>query len=201
MIIYSHRINTVKDMKGLPGGLGAEIDVRDHRDALVAAHDPFIGGESFEEVLSAAWQRPLIINMKCEGIETAVISTLAKYNIENYFLLDCTFPAIVKLCSRGFTKIALRFSEFEGLDTLVKMQGKAKWVWADCFTKQPFSFSNFMGIKKLGYKICLVSPDILGRPGQIKQIVGWLKSKKCFPDAVCVKFAHKDPWAEIEKLY
>lgn len=200
MIIYSHRINTIKDMKGLPDGLGAEIDVRDYKDNLVAAHDPFIGGELFEEVLNAARQRPLIINVKCEGIETAVIELLAKYNIENYFLLDCTFSAIVKLCNQSFNKIAIRFSEYEGIDTLVNMQGKAEWVWADCFTKLPFDVKEFSEIKKLGYKICLVSPDILGRPVQIKPIINWLKSNNCFPDAVCVKLANHGLWAGVYNL-
>ena len=35
--------------------------------------------------------------------------------------------------------IAIRFSEFEGLDTILNMKGKVKWVWVDCFTKNPLT--------------------------------------------------------------
>jgi hypothetical protein len=198
MIIFAHRINTINEMKALPDDIGAEIDVRDYRDCLVAAHDAFVGGELFEDVLSVANQRQLIINVKSEGIENEVIRILTEYNIDNYFLLDCSFPAIVKLCKQGIGKIALRYSEFEGMDTLVNMKGAAEWVWVDCFSKNPFELNNFIKIKNLGYKICLVSPDLLGRPEQISHMVDWLKLKNYSPDAVCVKSMNIKHWMQIK---
>jgi hypothetical protein len=194
MIVFAHRINTVKQMSVLPEGVGAEIDIRDYKDKLVAAHDAYMGGELFEDVISVSKGRPLIVNVKCEGIEDDVIGILSKYKTEDYFLLDCTFSAIVKLCAKSFTRVAIRFSEFEGLDTLVNMKGKAGWVWADCFTKLPFDKKNFNEIKNLGYKICLVSPDLLGRPEQIDEFVNWFRLNNCMPDAVCVKMKNKGIW-------
>ena len=38
------------------------------------------------------------------------------------------------LSDKGEKNIALRYSEYEGLDTVEKMQGKGDWVWVDCFT-------------------------------------------------------------------
>lgn len=197
MILYAHRINSVVEMLSLPRNMGAEIDVRDFMGSLVASHDPYIGGDQLIDVLEVSINRPLILNIKSEGIEEDVIKVLKKRNITNYFILDCTFPAIVKLINKNFTKIALRFSEYEGLDTLVNMQSKAEWVWVDCFTKLPFDKGNYTKIRSLGYKVCIVSPDLLNRTEEIEQVGNWLKINNFIPDAVCVKYKFQDKWAPI----
>jgi len=188
-------------MKALKKELGAEIDVRDHNNTLVVSHDPYTGGELFDEFTKELSERHLIINIKSEGIEKDVIEILEHNNVKNYFLLDCTFPAIVKLIEKGFDKIALRFSEYEGMDTLKMMQGKVQWVWIDCFTKRPFTARQYKLIKNLGYKTCLVSPDLLLRPEQIQVYIDELKSIKCVPDAVCVKKEYVVEWKRFYKNY
>jgi hypothetical protein len=38
---------------------------------------------------------------------------------------------IYLLSRQGEKNIALRFSEFESIDTILNMKGKANWVWID----------------------------------------------------------------------
>ena len=64
---------------------------------------------------------------------------------------------IKTLVDMGEKNIALRFSEFESIDSLIKMKGKVKWVWIDCFTKLPLTYLNYKQLKGLDYKLCLVS--------------------------------------------
>ena len=107
------------------------------------------------------------MNVKSEGIEFSVIEYLKKYKIKNYFFLDCTFPMINILSNQGEKNIALRFSEFEGLDTIKNMNGTVNWVWVDCFSDFTLDKSSYQFIKNFGYKICLVSPDLLNRENDI----------------------------------
>ena len=54
--------------------------------------------------------------------------------------------------------IALRFSEFEGIDTILNMSDKVKWVWVDCFSKLPITQENY---KFLHLQILLLESHIL----------------------------------------
>ena len=72
---------------------------------------------------------------------------LKKYNIKNYFFLDSSFPMINLLSSSGEKKIALRFSEYEGVDTIVNMKNKVNWVWVDCFTEFPLNDKIYQILK------------------------------------------------------
>ena len=64
-------------------------------------------------------------------------------------------------------KIALRLSEYEGLETLEKMAGKIKWVWIDSFHKFYLTPQIMDLITKWGYKTCLVSPELQKRPEEV----------------------------------
>ena len=92
------------------------------------------------------------MNIKSERIEWNVLKLLKKYNINNYFFLDSSFPMIYQLSTTGEKNIALRFSEFEGLDTIIKKKDKVKWVWIDCFTKNPLTFEIYNQVKRMKEK-------------------------------------------------
>ena len=55
----------------------------------------------------------MILNIKSERIEYKVLNLLQKYNINNYFFLDSSFPMIYQLSEEGEKNIAVRYSEFE----------------------------------------------------------------------------------------
>ena len=71
----------------------------------------------FEEYLKHYDHGTMILNIKSERIEFRVLELLKKYKVEKYFFLDSSFPMIYLLSEQGEKNIALRFSEFEGLDT------------------------------------------------------------------------------------
>jgi hypothetical protein len=194
MMLIAHRINTISALKKLPENFGLELDLRDHEGRLILQHDPFENGEDFEEFLKFYKHGLLILNIKSERIEWKVLELLNRYSVSNYFFLDSSFPMIFQMSEKGENNTALRFSEYEGMDTLVAMENRAKWVWVDCFSKLPLSQLIYKRLKALGYKICLVSPELQGRPHDILNYRDYLRCESIFVDAVCTKQANFDKW-------
>ena len=200
MKFIAHRINTKKELKNISEQYGAELDLRDSVDGKIYInHDPFILGEDFEEYLKEYNHGTMILNIKSERIELRVLELLKKYNIKDYFFLDSSFPMIKLLTDNGEKKIALRYSEFEGLDTLEKMQEKVDWVWVDRFTKLPLNNEIYNKIKKMGYKLCLVSPELQGQPEKIEKYAEQIKKEKIIFDSICTKVYNIEKWREILK--
>jgi hypothetical protein len=138
----------------------------------------------------------MILNIKSERIEYNVLKLLKKYKINKYFFLDCSFPMINSLSNSGEKNIALRFSEFEGIDTIINMKNKVNWIWVDCFSKFPLSIDNFYLLKSMGYKLCLVSPELQGHSKNIQDKL--IEKMKLIPfDAICTKNSKK--WKKILK--
>ena len=195
MEFIAHRINTVSELKELPSKYGVEIDLRDNLNGGVyIAHDPFIPGEDFDTYLQNYKHGTLILNIKSERIELKVLQLLRKHEITKYFFLDSSFPMIQTLANKGEKDIALRFSEFEGVDTLRAMQGRVNWVWVDCFTQLPINYSLYMQFKKMKYKLCLVSPELQGRDSDIEKYKTYLAEQKIVFDAICTKQYNVSRW-------
>ncbi|MBM3282679.1 hypothetical protein FJY90_00360 [Candidatus Gottesmanbacteria bacterium] len=190
----AHRVNTVKELLQVPYQLGIEVDLRDSGNKLYMHHDPFSQGEGFENYLKQYRHGTLILNIKSEGIEWKVLELLNGYSVNNFFFLDSSFPMILKLINNGEKRIALRFSELEGIDTISLMKGKAEWVWVDCFTKIPINNENYKIFKEWGFKICLVSPDLVGRAEDIPGYKKYLATENIIPDAICTKIFNIDMW-------
>ncbi len=121
----AHRINKISDLKSLPTSFGVELDLRDYNGKIVLEHDPFDyqSSDDFEEYLRHYHHQTMILNVKSERIEAEVLNLVKKYQVVQYFFLDSSFPMIVKLASNNEKNIALRFSEFEGLDPIRNMAG------------------------------------------------------------------------------
>ncbi|MBR4656119.1 MAG: hypothetical protein IKO68_06020 [Oscillospiraceae bacterium] len=195
MIYICHRINKKAELQRIPKEYGVELDLRDALDGSVyLEHDPFKLGEDFETYLSDYRHGLMILNIKSERIEEKVLKLVKKAGVSQFFFLDCSFPMVFALSNAGIKNIALRFSEYEGLDTLRSMAGKISWVWADCFTKCPLTEEGYHELKNLGYRICIVSPELQGRPQDIEQYAAFLQERSMTPDAVCTKFANLPIW-------
>ncbi len=195
MIFFAHRINLTEELKKVPLSLGVEIDIRSEGNKIIVTHDPFASGIELKEYLLNINERPIIFNIKCEGLEHTVLDLALKYNIEQYFFLDCSFPMIQKLYNDlNFKKVALRYSEYEGFETLTLMSHRADWVWIDCFHNNILTIENYVKLKSLGYKICVVSPELHGRPEQINIFIDFFKKNKILPDAVCAKLTYFNIW-------
>lgn len=196
MLYICHRINTMAELERVPDEYGVEVDLRDDLEGnIYIEHNPFTKGENFEEYLKRySSDKEMILNIKSERIEYAVLELMDKYQISSYFFLDSSFPMIFALSKLGNSHMAVRFSEYEGMDLLENMAGKVEWVWVDCFTKMPLTLKNYKKIKQLGYKICIVSPELQGQPEKIETYAEYLKREKLIPDAVCTKQYNIELW-------
>ena len=195
MEFISHRVNTVKDLKNTPIEFGVELDLRDNIDgSIYINHDPVVLGENFEDYLREYHHGTMILNIKSERIEYKVLELLKKYNIEKYFFLDSSFPMIKALTDQGESNVALRYSEFEGIDTIKLMSGRAKWVWVDCFNSFPLEEDTYLKLKNMGYKLCFVSPELQGQPEKIEGYADNIKKRNINFDAICTKLYNIDGW-------
>ena len=195
MEFIAHRINTLEELKALPYEYGVELDLRDDLNGRVyIQHNPFEKGEDFEEYLKAYHHGTMILNIKSERIEHKVLELISKYDVKSYFFLDSSFPMIKLLSDIGEKNIALRFSELEGLDTIRNMAGKATWVWVDCFTRLPIDKYSYKELKNLGYKLCMVSPELEGQPEKLEDYKAFLLENGIVMDAVCTKVYNVERW-------
>lgn len=192
----AHRINTVAALADIPTEFGVELDLRDRGERLILQHDPFTDGEDAEPFFAKYKHGTLILNIKSERIEFRVLELMQKYKIENYFFLDSSFPMIYQLMKRGEIRTAVRFSEYEAIDTVMKLEGLVEWIWVDCFTYLPISSEVYKQLKKANFKLCLVSPELQGRPEDIPVYRDQLKKDGIVFDAICTKHANIKLWRE-----
>lgn len=195
MQFCAHRINKIEELKNISPKYGIEIDLRDnlHGDVYLA-HDPFINGELFSDFLQHYKHSFIILNIKSERIEYRILDLLKKYNITNFFFLDSSFPMIYKLSNEGIRNVAIRFSEFEGLDTVLNMKGKIDWIWVDCFTKNPLTKETCKILKKSGFKICFVSPELQNQYEKLKEYKEYFENENIIVDMICTKSYNIDKW-------
>ena len=162
MIIIKHKVNTVQELKESPPKLGIEIDVRLFGKRLILHHDPFQDGDVLEDFLKHYQHAFVIFNIKSEGIGGEVMRLAEKFGIKDYFLLDVSFPFIIKYIQQGVSKLAVRYSEYESAETCLNLKGKVEWIFVDNFTHLPLQNEAFSELKK-HFKICIVSPELLKR--------------------------------------
>jgi len=194
MQFIAHRINTIAELARVPVHYGVEIDVRNNGKTLILQHDPFLKGEELERYLQHYRHGTLILNIKCERTEFRALELLKRSGISDYFFLDSSFPMIHMLSSSGERRIALRYSEFEGLDTLMAMKGRVDWIWIDCFSRFPIDSESYSLLKAAGYKLCLVSPELQNRVNDIVLYRDYLRINHIEVDAVCTKLHHIKTW-------
>ncbi len=185
MLKIAHRINTIEQLKNTDKSYGVELDLRPEANRIVIHHEPFAGGEDFEEWLKYYDHKFIILNTKAEGMEERLIGLMEKHNIEDYFFLDLSLPYLIKYMRKGVSRIAVRFSEYEPLDFVMGFAGKVDWVWIDCFTSLPLNAENYR-ILKGAFKLCLVSPELQGYGVErISEFKMQLQNMEV--DAVCTK--------------
>ena len=128
----------------------------------------------------------IILNVKSEGIEKKTIALAEKYGIRNYFLLDASPPFIIKLTDEGVRKLAVRYSEFESIETALLMKNRVEWLFVDTYKKLPLDRKV---MAKLGgkFRVCVVSPELWGRQGEVAAYRKQLEKEGITLDAVLTK--------------
>ena len=196
MKLIAHRRNTLAELNATPREYGVEVDVRSSGDRLIIQHEPFAEGEPFDDWIAAYRHGTLILNVKEEGLEDRLIARMRRRGIEDYFFLDQSFPFLVRTSARGERRSAVRVSEFESIDTALALAGRIDWVWVDLFSRFPLDRAAWLRLTAAGFRLCLVSPELVGRPGDAeiadlrRQFAGWGVE----PDAVCTKLAAIPAW-------
>ncbi len=193
MIIVDHRRNTTELLRLTPNNYGIEIDIRSSNNTLIVHHDPFEEGIALEDLLREYNHSLLILNVKEEGLEDRVLKLIQNFSIESFFFLDQSFPFLLKTALSGEPRCAIRFSEYESIQTALNLKGKIEWVWVDTFTKLPIDKLQYHELKAAGFKLCLVSPELQGHSLQVlADIKTQLTANELSFDAVCTK--HPDFW-------
>ena len=97
---------------------------------------------------------------------------------------------------------ASRFSEFESIDTSIALikSGLIQWIWVDTFFKFPINKLNYSLFNSLNANKCLTSPDLLGRPEDIKNYAKIINHYKIRFDAICCKKDNINNWIRYLEL-
>lgn len=194
MLLIDHRVNTIKKLEKVEPKYGVEIDIRDKNNDLIVVHDPFKNGVLLKDYLKFFKHKFIIANIKSERIEDRVIKVFKKFNINNYFFLDSSFPKIIDLTKKKVSQIAIRVSYYEDISTAKKLKNKVKWIWYDTFFGLPKTLEHFILLKKLNYKICIVCPELhkIKLNTKSKNFINLKKSNLL--DAVCTKQKFFKKW-------
>jgi hypothetical protein len=203
MILISHKINTIQELKETSKEHGVEIDIRGYGSKLVLTHDPINEQgkyDELEEYLEHYNHKFIIFNLKEAGYEQRVIDLAKKYGIEDYFLLDVEFPYLyVATRTKGIKKIAVRYSEAEPIEYVeaqIDENGNplVEWVWIDTNTQLPLNEDIVKRLSK--FKTCLVCPERWSRPEDIPKYIQKMKNLGFKLDAVMTNKVVIDQWKE-----
>lgn len=184
----AHRVNDPAQLRATPRDLGVEVDVHAYGDRLVVHHDAFADGVDFERWLEAYDHALLVLDVKEEGVERRARELVLARGIEDFFMLNLHFPALVQMVAAGERRIAVRVSEFESPATALRLAGRADWVWLDLFTRFPLDREEYESLRDARFSLCLVSPELVGRDvGTIAGLRRQLDDGGFEVDAVCTK--------------
>lgn len=189
MKYIQHRRNTIQELAQTPFEYGVEIDIRSQGNELILQHDPCLSGERLTDWLHAFRHQTLILNVKEEGLEQRLIDLMSAQGIEDYFLLDQSFPFLIKYAEALRGRSAVRVSEYESIETALCLAGRVGWVWIDCFTRFPLDEIAYQKLKNANFKLCLVSPELhrIERQTEVAELARYLTENHLQMDAICTK--------------
>lgn len=188
MLKIAHRINDINKLRSTPTHYGIEVDIHAYGTKLVVHHDPFIEGEELGSWLEHYRHKLLILNIKEEGIERQVIELAEKRGIKDFFLLDVTPPMLFKLARAGEARMAVRVSAFEAVQNALALADQVQWVFIDVMRQDvalPISKAEHDALRKAGFRLCMVSHELWGRPRpQVEAMQAELQKNGVTLDAV-----------------
>ena len=188
LLIIHHRVNDLVRLACVPSAAGVEMDIHAYGDRLIVHHDPCEAGVGFDEWLAAFHHNFVIFNIKEEGIEREVRDRAVAAGIERFFMLDLSFPALIKMAKSGERRLAVRVSEYEPVQQALRLAEMVEWVWLDGFSGFPINKADVDALKKSGLKLCLVSPELHGRDvAEIAEMQARITRDGLGIDAVCTK--------------
>jgi hypothetical protein len=174
MIIISHRgywkSAQEKNMpvafeRSFSQAFGTETDLRDRAGELVISHDParqdaLPAKEFFSAYRQHVQDLPLALNIKSDGLQKLLAAALLEHQIKNYFVFDMSVPDMIVYIKMGF-RVFTRQSDFEPNPVLYE---QSQGVWVDGFNTDWIDEATLEKYLKHGKQVCLVSPELHGRP-------------------------------------
>ena len=174
MIILSHRgyWKTTEEKntqtafeRSFSMAFGTETDLRDRNGELVISHDPALQDALPAESFFMAYRQqledlPLALNIKADGLQKLLAAALAEHQIRNYFVFDMSVPDMIAYIKAGL-RVFTRQSEYEPNTVLYE---QSQGVWIDGFKTDWVDEATIEKHLKHGKQVCLVSPDLHGRP-------------------------------------
>ena len=192
-MIISFQTNTLSQIEKNQESAGLQLDLRSDNSDIICAEKPYENGEYLVDIAPKLKDKFIIFKIKSDGIEEEVQAICAKHGIENYFFLNSSCDARVKMMDNNIKHFAVRCSEYEPIRGSISFAGKADWVWVDSFTHTPINKENYDVLSKY-FKICVASPDIYNQPeNKTEALKQQLKTFKV--DAVCTRYPNM--WAEV----
>lgn len=196
MLIIEHRINNIIKLSGVPFSHGVEMDIHAFGERLIVHHDALQDGERLDHWLKAFNHAIVIFNIKEEGIEEEVLIQAKLAGISNFFMLDISFPSMIRLAQSGERRIAVRVSEYEPIEQALRLASWVDWAWIDVFSGLPVGKTEVNLLRAAGLKLCLVSPELHKHsPDKIAEMKKQIKSEGIYFDAVCTK--HPELWKNV----
>lgn len=161
--------NTLEAIRrALECGFGFESDIRDYNGQLVISHNIAdqtapLAEEVFCMLAEYGGSNCFAINIKADGLDSALMELLKRYHISNYFAFDMSAPQMYAYKETGITCFT-RQSEWESQPVLYQ---SSAGVWVDAFEEDGWITKALLTTYlQDGKKICLVSPELHGRDAQ-----------------------------------
>lgn len=151
--------------RSLLNKFGLETDIRDCCGRIVISHDmpsgEEIGFDQFIKLISTMVQ-PLALNIKADGLAVALKKELSGCNIGDWFAFDMSIPDMRVYLNERMPVFA-RVSEVERDPPWID---EVAGVWVDSFYGEHFDVSRIARYLDGGKRVCVVSPELHGRPHQ-----------------------------------
>jgi hypothetical protein len=146
-------------------GFGTETDVRDLAGKLVISHDPPKGDElTLDELLemAASTRLTLAINVKADGLASAIHTAMKHHAYENWFTFDMSIPDTRAQLAAG-NPTFVRMSEIEPTPPYLQL---ASGVWLDAFEMDEWRIDALKRLIDMDIRVCVVSPELHRRDPQ-----------------------------------
>jgi glycerophosphoryl diester phosphodiesterase len=148
-------------------GYGIETDIRDCLGRLVISHDMPRGDEEslsnlLEKAVTFSHASPLTIaiNVKSDGLAQAVSECLRHYPRLDCFVFDMAVPDM-----RSYFDLEVPvFTRLSDIEKEPVWFEKATGVWIDAFYSDWAYEREIHEILQKGKRVCVVSPELHGRP-------------------------------------
>jgi glycerophosphoryl diester phosphodiesterase len=184
MIILAHRgfwlerheQNTLTAFeRAFEKGFGIETDLRDHNGNIVISHDlPIhtpINLENLLELHSKYDNKVLLaLNIKADGLQKLTQAALSIHQTSRFFFFDMAVPDAVLYLRLGLPCFT-RQSEYEAAPSFYP---ESKGIWIDEFNHHWVTNSLLLDHIQQCKQICLVSPELHGRPYETE----WLQYRE-----------------------